>query len=270
MCVSTRDSCLYSSPLLEIKVMKLIIILSLILLSFVSCATPSKEKDKAELHLRIGTAHLNQGNYPLALRELLEAHKLDPSNPIVCNNLALAYFVRSKLEESEKYFKKAIELDPKYTEARNNLGRTYIELNRFNEAIATLNEVTKDLTYTEPEKGFANLGLAYYRTKNFQAAQKKFREALQANNNFCPAHGFYGQTLFQLKEYKKAADATDRALQVCPNLDEAHYYGALSYLKLGQKERGMARMREIVELYPNSQYAAKARALVDKDESGIE
>jgi type IV pilus assembly protein PilF len=241
-----------------------------LILVIASCTTPSKDNDKAELHLRIGTAHLNQGNYPLALRELLEAHRLDPKNAVICNNLALAYFVRQKLEESEKYLKLAVELEPGYTEARNNLGRTLIELGKYNEAITVLNQVTKDLTFPEPEKGFSNLGLAYFRAKNYQAAQKKFQEALHVNSNFCPAHNMYGQTLFQLKEYRKAADATDRAVQVCPNLDEAHYFGALSYLRLGQKERAMARMREIIELYPNSQYASKARSLVEKEESGIE
>ncbi|HEX4922606.1 MAG TPA: tetratricopeptide repeat protein [Bdellovibrionales bacterium] len=227
---------------------------------FLSCASGNKEREKAELHLRIGTAHLNQGNYPLALRELLEAHRLDSSNPIICNNLALAYYVRGRHAEAEKYLNQAIKLDPKYTDAYNNLGRVHIDTGRYDLAITELTRVVNDLTYPQPEKGLSNLGLAHLKAKNYQEAQRRFKEALQANSAFCPAHNHYAQALYHLKDYKKAAAATETALQLCPNLDEAHYYGALSYLKMGQRDRANARMREIVELYPTSEFAKLARS----------
>lgn len=227
---------------------------------FLSCATGDKDAEKAELHLRIGTAHLNQGNYPLALRELLEAHRLNPDNAVVCNNLALAYFVRGKYADAERHLNQAIKIDPKYTDAYNNLGRVHIELGRYDLAINELNRVVSDLTYPQPEKGLSNLGLAHMKAKNYQEAQRRFKEALKINNNFCPAHNHYTQALYLLKEYKRAAAATESALQLCPNLDEAHYYGALSYLKMGQRDRAHARMKEIIELYPASEFAKLARS----------
>lgn len=236
-----------------------------------SCATNNRDQEKADLHLRIGTAHLNQGNYPIALKELLEAYKLDPENAVICNNLALAYFVREKHVEAEKYLQRAVALDPKYTDAYNNLGRVHIEMNRPEDAIKELNIVVADLTYPQPERGLANLGLAYYRSGNFSMAEKKFREALKANNSFCPAHNYYGQSLYQQKQYKRAASVIETAIQVCKDLDEARYFGAMSYLRMGQKEKAMARMNEVVELFPNSQYASKARAYLDgQDKDGTQ
>ncbi|MEQ1878368.1 MAG: tetratricopeptide repeat protein [Bdellovibrionia bacterium] len=230
-----------------------------------SCGTANKDEEKAELHLRIGTAYLNQGNYPLALKELLEAYKLNSSNPIVNNNLALAYFVRGKYEDAEKYLLRATSLDSKYTDAYNHLGRVHIEMGKTDEAITELNKVVADLTYPQPERALANLGLAHFKTKNYPLAEKRLKEALKANNTFCPAHNYYGQTLYYMKEYKRAAQAVDAAVQVCRDLDETYYIGALSYFRIGQKEKGQARMREIIELFPKSKYVPKARAHLTDD-----
>ena len=234
-------------------------------LGMTSCTTANRDDEKADLHLRIGTAYLNQGNYPLALKELLEAHKLNPDSPIICNNLALAYFVRGKFAESEKFLQRAVTLDPKYTDAYNNLGRVHIDMGKYDEAIAELNKVVADLTYPQPERGLSNLGLAYFRTKKYSLAEKTLKDALRTNNSFCPAHNYYGQTLYYMKEFKRAAQAVDAAVQVCKDLDETYYIGALSYFRLGQKEKGQARMREIIELFPNSKYVPKARAHLTDD-----
>ena len=85
----------------------------LIFLTAIGCAS-QKVKDRetrAQLHMQMGTSHLQQGNYPLALKELLNAEELDPDNPHIQNNLALAYFVRNKLNKAEEHFRKALVID---------------------------------------------------------------------------------------------------------------------------------------------------------------
>src|SRR5205085_283608 len=125
-----------------------------------------------------------------------------------------------------------------YSDARNNLGRVYIELARYNEAISLLTQVTKDLTYTAPEKAFVNLGLAHLKKGEYTQAQNIFKKGMEANAKFCPAYNYYGQALFQLQKYDAAIDSFDSALRLCNNnYDEAHYYSALSYYKAGQQEK---------------------------------
>jgi len=159
----------------------------LIILSL-GCASNSKRMTKQErranLHLKLGVTHLHAGNYPQALIELLKAEKIEPENPTIQNNLALAYFVRQKHDLSLKHIKKALTLDPKYSDARNNLGRILIDIGQYSEAQRQLKIVLKDLTYTQPAKAQTNLGLSYFKESRFKTAKKYLLKAIQTNREF--------------------------------------------------------------------------------------
>jgi len=230
-----------------------------LIVSLGGCSSTQEKKEQAELHLRIGTAHLTKGHYPQALQELLTAEELDPENEIIQNNLGLAYYVRNEFQLAEQHFKKAIAINPKYSDAKNNLGRVYTETGLYDSAVQVLTEVTKDLVYPTPEKAFVNLGLVHMKLSDYQAAKSDFQKAIEANNKFCTAYNYYGQSLFHLGQYELAQSAFDNALQLCKNnYDEAHYYSALNYYKMGLKEKAVARLNEVIHLYPSSEYSKKA------------
>ena len=94
------------------------ILLSIAIFAISGCATFSNEsREKAELHLQIGTSHYEQGNYAFALKELLEGEKLDPQNPLIQNNIGLTYFMREKYDLAEKSLRKAVALKPDMAKA---------------------------------------------------------------------------------------------------------------------------------------------------------
>jgi Tfp pilus assembly protein PilF len=229
-----------------------------------SCASTEKNGMRAQYLLRSGTAHLSKGNYPQALRDLLAAEKFDPKHPIIQNNLGLAYFVREKYEVAEAHIRRAVELDLKYTEARNNHGRVLIELSRFDEAVKQLEQVRADLTYTEPEKAWFNMGLAYFRRGNFNTAKDKFAETVRLNRQHCLGQTYYGRTLLELGDFDRAAGSLDNAVGLCKSAqhDEPHYYSGLSYYKLGRTDKAVARMEEVIRLYPQGKFARKAESML--------
>lgn len=234
-----------------------------LLLILLSCSSSREKQEKAELYLRMGNGHLSKGHYPQALRDLLEAEKLDPENPVVQNSLGIAYFARKNYDLALQHVGEAVKLNPSYSDARNNYGRICIELTRYDEAIKELNLVVKDLTYPMPEKAYVNLGLAYLKRGEAKASANYFGKSIEANSRYCPAHNYYGQSLFQLQKYDEAIDSFENALRLCNNnYDEAHYFSALSYYKAGQKEKAHARLEEVVKLYPDSEFAAKAKAML--------
>jgi Tfp pilus assembly protein PilF len=230
------------------------------------CAS-SKAKDEAALHARIGTALLQQGHYPDALRELLVAEKLDSRNALIQNNLGLAYFLREKYKLSAEHIARAIDLDPKYSEARNNYGRVLIELGRYDDAIAQLRIVLADLTYNDPAKALVNLGLAQFRKGDFQQARSTFAKAIQTNRDNCLAQTLYGRSLFEMGQFSQAANALDNANIVChsnnqPGFDEPQYFSGLAYYKLGNTSSAVSRMEDVVKFYPDGKYAKKAEDLL--------
>jgi type IV pilus assembly protein PilF len=228
------------------------------------CVSSAKRKNDAVLHLRVGTGYLSQGNYPSALRELLIAEDLDPSNEIVQNNLGLVYFFRGHFQLSEQHLKRSVELKPSFSEGRNNHARVLIELMQFDQAIAELGTVLADLTYEEPAKAWVNLGIAYYRKGDFPKARDEFLKAVQIDRSHCLGQDMYGRSLLELGDLMGAAQALDNAVVICKtlNFDEPHYFSGLTYYKLGKTSFAIARMEEVIQLNPNGKYAKKAESLL--------
>jgi Tfp pilus assembly protein PilF len=232
----------------------------------VNCASlfSQSKKEEAELRMRVGASHLSSGNYPMALSELLKAEELDSENPEIHNNLALVYFVRERFDLAEQQIKLALQIDPKYTDAKNNLARIKIELGNYPEAIKFSQEVIDDLTFSHPEKGWINLGIAQFKLNKFSEAKSSFLKAVQIEKDNCVANSYYGRSLFELKDYDQSTVSLDKAVGYCQNylFDEPHYYSAMSYLQVGDKSRARARFEEIVKLYPNGKYVEKSRAMI--------
>lgn len=246
-------------------------IICLSLLVLVSCvSTRSKDREKAELYLRMGTSQIESGNYPQALRDLLNAEELDSENPVIQNNLGLVYFLRERFDLAEKHIENAVKLDPKYSEARNNLSRVYLELGKFSEAEKQVKVVIDDLTYPNPEKAYINLGLIKFNQKKYPAAREAFRHALKNSPDDCIAHTYFGRTYFEEKNYSLATEALDRAIAFCQSslYDEPHYFSAVAYYRLGDRSKATARFEELVKYYPSGKYREKAKGMLELIQKG--
>jgi len=231
-----------------------------------ACAAfSSRDSEKAELFLRMGASQFENGNYPAALSDLLQAEKLDPLNPAVQNNLGLVYFMRQRLDLAEKHLRNALGLNSHFSDARNNLARVLIEQGRFKEAEKETRIVIDDLTYPSVEKAYINLGLAQFNQKNYGESKQSFLNAINAVRDNCIANTYYGRSFFELQDYANAATALDTAIGFCQRalFDEPHYYSALTYYRLGNKEKSIARFSEIVKLYPEGKYREKSKAMLE-------
>ena len=223
------------------------------------------DKSKAQLHLKIGTGHLNKGNYPQALEALLNAKKLDPENAIIQNNLGIAYFVRQKYSQAEGHLRKAIAINPRYTDARNNLGRTLIKLGLYQQAIHQLKFAAEDLTYSYPEKSFSNLGIAYFYNKQFKHASVFLKKSLKMRKNHCETSKLYARSLFERHKYQAASLAFDQASFQCQKekSEDILYYGAMAFFKLDLREEAIARFEEVVGGYPKGNYLQQAQKMLN-------
>jgi len=240
---------------------------ALLAMLFASSCASTKTKEEAQLHMRIGTALLQQGHYPDALRELLASEKLNSNDPQLQNNLGLVYFMRQKYKLAIEHIDRALDLDSKYSEARNNRARVLIELGRYDEAVTELHKVLADLTYNDPSKAIVNLGLAYFKKGDFNQARSTFAKAIAANRENCLAQTLYGRSLFELGQFSLAAQSLDNATLICqkgnePGFDEPQYYSGLAYYKLGNTSSAISRMEDVVKLYPDGRYAKKAEDLL--------
>jgi Tfp pilus assembly protein PilF len=244
-----------------VRVLELFIVLFLV----GGCAQRSAQlKTRANLHLELGISHLAQGDYPAALTELNQAEELDPKNPVVQNNLGLAYMVRNRPKEAEQHFRKSLELDPHYTDARANLARLLIDNKKYDEALSELSQVENDLTYPSPEKGLSLIGMVYFNKGKYKRAEEYFGRAMNVRRDNCVTSNFYGRTLLEEKKLDEAVGILDLAVENCRSskFEEPLFFSAMAYYSLGDKEKSKARAQELMTEYPLSKYANKAKGLM--------
>jgi type IV pilus assembly protein PilF len=229
------------------------------------CISSSKEKaDKAVLHLDLGNSHLQAGSYPLALKSLLDAEKLDSNNFRIHHSLGLVYFARDRHDLSEKHFRTALRLNPQATSTRNELANLLINRKRFKEAEALLKESESDLTYPEPGRTYYLLGVLFFEMNRYSEAIGHLERSIKYSNSDCFSLNYYGRSLFSLERYKEAARVLDQAVGLCQqsSFDEPHYYSALTYYRLGDVEKSRARFEELTRFYPSGKYLDRARSMI--------
>lgn len=224
------------------------------LTSFISsCSTTSENKPAAYSHFKIGVSFVAKGQYAKGLDHLLKAKQFDPRNPLYLNHLGLTYYFMEEHALAIQAMKNAIEEKPSYSEAHNNLGRTYIEIKDFESARKHLLIAAADLTYPHQDKVWLNMGLSYFMQNKFKKSQNYFLKSISANRSNCLAYNYYGRTEIELENFRKAAKILDQAIYHCrkKGTDEPHYYSAIALFRTGYKSRAMARLKEGRKLFPS-------------------
>jgi len=169
-----------------------------------------------DVHLERGNALLALGRTQDALREYKATERLNPKNPIAVFNCGLAYRKLGDLSAAERYYEKALQLDPAfdkaalelatlrvtsekylaaaqlleiliarrpdYREARLTLAKTYIELNRGADAVTLLEKSTD----ADPIAG-SLLGAACLQHGDLDAAQSHLESALRKDRSLVDA-----------------------------------------------------------------------------------
>lgn len=87
-----------------------------------------------EIHMKLGLIFMGRSEFPKALKKFEDVQALRPQSPIPANNIACIYGLQDLPEKAEEWYRKALALNPSYTNARINLAKQYIGQNRIKEA----------------------------------------------------------------------------------------------------------------------------------------
>jgi TolB-like protein/DNA-binding winged helix-turn-helix (wHTH) protein/Tfp pilus assembly protein PilF len=76
------------------------------------------------------------GQKAQAVAELRQAHELDPLSPVIATDLARRLCEEQKCEEAAEQFRKIIDINPDFVQARYYLAQTYERMGKYPDAIA--------------------------------------------------------------------------------------------------------------------------------------
>ncbi|MDP2909744.1 MAG: tetratricopeptide repeat protein [bacterium] len=230
-------------------------------------ATDSNPKSFSNWALRgqiykglIGTV---QGTRQWAVDAYKEAMNLDPLNPsyyVQTGECVLEEVARLSeedkdkkgllLEEAKEYFEKAIELKGDYALAHFQIARIYMDQDRQNEAIDSLEKAKAS---APDDTGLAfQLGLIYYQNKKYDKAMGEFERAVWYNPNYSNALYFLGLTYDFLERKNDAKIVFEKILELNPGHGLA--ISILNNLKAGKNAlAGIENGSEPIEEQPETQ-----------------
>ena len=234
----------------------------LAVLGLTGCAGQKAQENLrlAESKRNIGEAYMRQGDYTSALRELLEAEKMNPKDPFTQHDLGLCYREKKLMNDALTHLNKAIQVKPSFTPARNSLGRVYLEIGQTDKAIAIFKEIAKDALYATPHFPLANLGLAYYQKGEYAIALRYYHRALKLEPNFVFAVHGLGKTYLAMRKGRLAMAYLEKALRLAPKVAEIHFEFAEANLLMGRTAQAKISYENAIDVAaPESEIATKAR-----------
>lgn len=142
--------------------------------------------------------------------------KKQPTAYIAANNIGMYYNNKANTKDAIKYFSKAIEINPKFSDAYSNRGAILYQQNSINKALNDLNYAIK--LNSNNSKALLNRGNIHYSKGEYKKALADYNKSIDLSPNNCKAHINRGLLYCQTLEVKKAKKDLDFAKQTCPKL----------------------------------------------------
>lgn len=174
----------------------------------------------------LGALLLDRGDAAAAIPYFETAWKAQPDSALAANELGVALLTASKPAEAEQRFKRALELDPKYTDARFNLASVEAASAEWQPAATDFKQVLAE----EPAnaKAHQHLGEVLFLwgddlagAGKFDQAVVRYRESLNYRPDDAELHTSLGLALAKLARMNEAKSEFEMALRINPRFQPA-------------------------------------------------
>jgi Flp pilus assembly protein TadD len=169
---------------------------------------------------------------------------------------------KRKTDEAMRYFQNAVELAPNFYEAHNQLAITYREAGRLDDAereFFTAHEL--NAAAVEP---LLNLTDMYLKRNETERAVTTGEQAVQANSHSAPAFLSLGVALYKADELDRAETALKRAFFLDPKMASVRLMLANVYLKLHRYDSTLEQLDRYIAENPKGQQIQDAMRMRDE------
>ncbi|MBS1635865.1 MAG: tetratricopeptide repeat protein [Bacteroidetes bacterium] len=175
-----------------------------------------------------------QENCKEAIENFTKDLALNPKRTVSLYARALCYRQLGKLDKSVEDLQAILKLDSANVDAMNALGDTYRLRNENKKAIQLFDRAL--VFDSNAREVYNNRGLAYEALKDYAEAEKNYIQA----NNFSPDADCYvnlGRTYLKMKQYEKALQAANRAIELNGESKDAYTLRSMAYLELDEFDK---------------------------------
>jgi type IV pilus assembly protein PilF len=224
-----------------------------------SPGTLSKQ-ERIERLLDIAGAAISESDFVSAFETLKQVQSMDDSVPRQYFLYSLAYLNKNEIGLAESNARKALELDPDYSAAKNALGKILLDQGRLSEAEPLLKSAANDILFREAYLSKTNLGLLYFRKMDLKSSELWLQRAIADKGpTTCLALFHLGKVQLEQKNLEKALRNFHMASRgSCGGLSEAHLAVGQTLLKQRKFDLARAKFIEIQRLFPASETSDQA------------
>ncbi len=166
------------------------------------------------------------------------------------------------MQKSLEYFQQAIDKDPNFALAYSGLSDAYVLLGAAdasgampaNEALpkaktAALKALEIDDTLAEPHVSLAHI--KYYYDRDWAAAEREYKRAIELNPNYPTAHQWYAVYLMSAGRFDEALAKARRAQELDPLSLPINMVLGWVFLNARQYDQSVEQLRRTLEMDPN-------------------
>ncbi|MEK6759830.1 MAG: tetratricopeptide repeat protein [Deltaproteobacteria bacterium] len=214
----------------------------------------------------LGKKAFEEKKYDVALLYLEKVAGEKNSFADVYNMLGLIYYTNSRFEDAIRSFKRAIEINPSYTEAALSLSVVYNELGQFDKSGALYMSAKQTCgaaaqPYLDPYVmgKLANmhdaLATIYKDLGYYSEAAEEYRKALKLRPEFVDIKTNLGAVYRDMKDYPNSIRELDEAIKLNAEYPTARIQLGLTYYVMGQQEKAKTEWLKVLRGFPENKMA---------------
>ncbi len=235
----------------------------------------SAEVEPAREVYLLGRSLFAQGRYDEARTALMQAAEVLEGYADIHHYLGVIAHLKTEFKEAIEHFRRALAVNPRYTEAMLNLAITYNTVGLYEKAAALFQsaaESSSSSSGTLPphiETRLANLhsdiGSIYHDHFVYDRAINEFRQALELCPHFVDIRFKLGLSLRDSGKLELAAEEFQAALRFHPRYHAAQAQFGFCLLKLGRADQARAEFQAVLAQDPENTLASVGISMLEGD-----
>lgn len=246
---------------LLLKASRKLLLLSLCL-ALAGCAGKAANQSlprSVQARMDLAQSYLQKDRPRHSLNELYKIKSQADGNPDYHFLLGLTQMELKKYSAAADEFERALEVDPDFGSAWNNLGLAYLNAEQFTKAEEAFHQALDIPTYLTPEYAAYNLARLAKERSRPEAALKYCRRAQEFNWRYGPVYFLLSELLVEKGQIREAVNYLRQGVKAQPENAELWLRLAENQLRLGHSSDAIESFQHIVEQAPESEPAEVAR-----------
>ncbi len=236
--MSNSDGRIWRQAIAGGGVAALVLLLSACVTTTTSGKVPKIDKPKAlQTYIQLGIGYMKKNNREAARYHFNQAFEIDKDSPGAHNGMALLYKIEGETALAERHFRRAIRVNPGFSQAQNNYGSFLFAQERYREAYQHFEKAARDTGYDQRPSALANLGRTALRLGRKERAKAAFEHALSLNNRVTMALVELAELHFEEQNYAESKRYLDQFARVSEQIPRTLWLGIRIERIFGNKDK---------------------------------